>query len=46
MDGPRNYHTKQSKPEGQIPHDIAYLWNLKYNIKASIYERETDSQIQ
>ena len=30
MDGPRDYHTKWSKPdrERQI-YDIAYMWNLK-----------------
>ena len=31
MDGPRDYHTKSSKPdrEKQISCDIAYMWNLK-----------------
>ena len=31
MDGPRDYHTKWSKPdrERQISYDIAYMWNLK-----------------
>ena len=28
MDGPRDYHTKQSKLEIQIPYDITYVWNL------------------
>ena len=28
MDGPRNYHTKRSKSERQIPYDITYMWNL------------------
>ena len=31
MDGPRDYHTKWSKPDRkrQIQYDIAYMWNLK-----------------
>ena len=31
MDGPRDYHTKWSKPdkERKISYDIAYMWNLK-----------------
>ena len=31
MDGPRDYHTKWSKPdrERQIPYDITYMLNLK-----------------
>ena len=28
MDGPRDYHTKQSKLEIQIPYDLTYVWNL------------------
>ena len=46
MDGPRDYHTKQSKPERerQIPYDITYMWNLKYNTNELNYQRETDSQ--
>ena len=33
MDGLRDYHTKQSKPdrERQISRDITYMWNLKYD---------------
>ena len=48
MDGPRDYHTKQSKSERerQIPYDITYMWNLKYDINQHIYETKTDSQIQ
>ena len=46
MDGPRGYHTKRSKSERerQIPYDITYTWNLKYNTNEHIYETETDSQ--
>ena len=46
MDGPRDYHSKQSKSdrERQIPYDITYMWNLKYDPNELIYETETDSQ--
>ena len=46
MDGPRDYHTKRSKSdrERQIPYDITYRWNLKYDTNEHIYETETDSQ--
>ena len=46
MDGPRDYHTKQSKSEKerQIPYDITYLWNLKYDTNERIYETEKDPQ--
>ena len=48
VDGPRDYHTKWSKSERerQILHDITYMWNLKYDTKELIYERETDSDIE
>ena len=38
---------KQSKSERerQIPYDITYMWNLKYDTNEHIYETETDSQI-
>ena len=46
MDGPRDYHTTWSKSDRgrQIPYDIIYLWNLKYDTNKLIYEAETDSQ--
>ena len=46
MDGPRDDHTKRSKSERerQIPYDITYIWNLKYDLNELIYETETDSQ--
>ena len=46
MDGPRDYHTKWSKSERerQIPYDITYMWNLKYDTNEVIYETETDSR--
>ena len=45
MDGPRDYHTKGSKPdrERQI-YDVTYMWNLKYDTNEIIYKTETDSQ--
>ena len=47
VDGPRDYHTKQSKSERdrQIPYDITYLCNLKYETNWHIYETKTDSQL-
>ena len=46
MDGPRDYHNKKSKSERerQIPYDITYMWNLKYDTSELSYEIETDSQ--
>ena len=46
MDGPRDYPTKQRKSERerQIPYDITYRWNLKYDTNKLSYEREIDSQ--
>ena len=40
MDGSRNHHTKWSKSERkrQIPYDITYMWNLKYNTNEHVYE--------
>ena len=44
MDWFRDYHTKWIKAnrERQIPYDIAYMWNLKYDTNELIYETETD----
>ena len=46
MNGPRDYHIKRSKSERerQIPYDIIYVWNLKYNTNELIYETDTNSQ--
>ena len=46
MDGLRYYNTKRSKSEkeGQIPHGITHIWNLKQDTDEFIYETETDSQ--
>ena len=45
-DGPRDYHTKWSKSERQIPYDITYMWNLKHSTNELIYKTETDSQTE
>ena len=44
MDRPRDYHTKwsESEKERQIPYDITYMWNLKYDTNELICEREID----
>ena len=36
MDGTRDYYTKwnKSERERQIPHDITYMWNRKYDKNA------------
>ena len=46
MGGPRDYHIKWSKSERerQIPYDITYMWNLKYDTNEPIYESETESR--
>ena len=47
MDGPRDYHTKWSKPdrERQISYNITYLWDIKKNdTNEHIYKTGTDSQ--
>ena len=45
MDGLNLYHTKWSKSERerQIPYDITYMWNLKYDTNEPIYKTEKDS---
>ena len=42
MNGPRDNQTKWSKSERerQIPYDITYMWNLKYDTNESIYEQK------
>ena len=43
MDEIRDYYTKWSKSERerQIPYDITYMWNLKYDTNQPIYETES-----
>ena len=40
MDATRDDHTKWSKSdrERQIPYDITYMWNLKYDTNEPIYK--------
>ena len=46
MDGTRDYHTKWSQTEkDEIPYDITYMGNLKYNTNEPMYEIETELQI-
>ena len=45
MDGPRDHHTKSNR-ERQTSYDIAYMWNLKYNINELIGKIEKDSWIE
>ena len=37
MDATRDSHTK-SERERQIPHDVTYMWNLKYGTDEPIYK--------
>ena len=45
MEATRDSHTKWSKPEKerQTPHDITYIWNLKYGRNEPMHKTETDS---
>ena len=45
MDATRDYHIKGSKSERerQIPYNITYMWNLKYDTNEPMYETETKS---
>ena len=46
MDGLRGYSVKWNKSgrERQIPYDITYMWNLKYDTNEPINKTETDPQ--
>ena len=48
IDRTRDYHTKWSKSERgrQVPYDITYMWNLKYDTNEHMWETETDSQTE
>jgi len=35
-----------SEKERQIPYDISYMWNLKYDTNECINERETELQTE
>ena len=41
MQGPRDYHTKLSQKEKQIPCDIIYMWNLVYDTNLSTKWKQT-----
>ena len=43
MNATRDYQTKwtKSERERQIPYDIIYMWNLKYDTSEPIYETES-----
>ena len=41
MNGPRYYHTKQSKYKGKDKYHITYImWNLKYGTHKLIYKQK------
>ena len=46
MDGPRDYHTmrSESERERQIPYDITYMWNLKYDANEHTLQKQTQIQ--
>ena len=50
MDGPRDYHSKRSKPDRErqiiydMIYDIIYMYDLKYYINELIYKTEIDPQ--
>ena len=48
MEGPRDYYTKWSNSdrESQMPYDINYMCNLKYDRNDLIYETEIDSNLE
>ena len=43
VDATRDYHTKWSTSEKDIPYGIPYVKNLKYDTNEPIYETETES---
>ena len=45
VDGVRDDHTKWSKSERkrQIPYDITYTWDLKYDRNELLYEAESQT---
>ena len=43
VDATRDYRTKWSKSEKDIPYGITYMKNLKYDTNEPIYETETES---
>ena len=48
VDGPRDYQTKRSKSERerQMPYDITYMWNLKYDTNELLWNRNRLTDIE
>ena len=48
MNGPRDYHTKQSKSDRERPIqcDITYMCNLKNDTNPRIYKAKTNPEMQ
>ena len=42
MDGPRDYHTKQSNSDRgrKVSYDIPYIWNLKKKIQMDLFTKQ------
>ena len=38
----RDFHTKWRKSKKDMPYDITYMWNLKYNMGVLIHKTETN----
>ena len=43
MAATRDYHTVKSVRRRQTPHDVTYMWNLRYDADELIHDIETDS---
>ena len=43
-DAAKKKKERETERERQIPYDIPFMWNLKYDANEFIYETETDSQ--
>ena len=46
MDGPRDYHTKQSQKRKRMPYEVTFMWNLKYDTNEFIYKSGPGSQTE
>ena len=44
MNGPRDYHTKWSKPdrERQISYDTIYMWNMEKIIQMNLFTKQKE----
>ena len=45
IDGPRDYHTRWSKPGmgRQMSYNIAYMWNLKKKIQKNLFTKQKET---